>query len=281
MNYIAKLKESAQKYDSIICMGLDPVIEKIPVKTDNIYDKIYNFYSDILNEILKKKIYPSAVKPNYAYYAQYGLDGIKALKDLIDLYKKEGFLVILDVKRGDIGTTAAAYANESFSFFNADAVTLAPYMGLDSIKPFLDNYPDKGYYVLCKTSNKSSVDFQNLEIENEPLYMKVAEKIVQWYKPGIGAVTGATFPEELESILKTFEDSNKEVPLLLPGIGAQGGDLKAVISLLQKHSNILIQRINSSSGINYAYIKQNNDNYAEAAVNAIKELNDNISDVMS
>ncbi len=282
MNFVEKLKTSAKNFNSILCMGLDPVIEKIPIKNEKIYDKIVIFYTEILNQILKKKIYPASVKPNYAFYAQYGFDGIKALKTIIQIYKAEGFDIILDVKRGDIGTTAAAYAKEAFEFFTADAVTLAPYMGYDSIKPFVDNYPEKGYYVLCKTSNKSSSDFQNLIVDNERLYLKVAEKLIAWNKNGLGAVVGATYPVELEEISKKFyvSSNKKEIPLLLPGVGSQGGDLEKIINILKNYSNINIQRINSSSGINYAYLKTQKSNFAKEAVLAIELLNNQIEDFL-
>lgn len=280
MTYIEELKLKEKKFNSIVCMGMDPILDKIPVKNDNVYTKIFSFYEDILNEIKKQSIYPSSVKPNYAYYAQYGIDGIKVLKDLITLYKKEDITVILDVKRGDIGTTAAAYAKEAYDFFEADAVTLAPYMGFDSIEPFTKNYPEKGAYILCKTSNKSSGDIQDIIVDGEPLFLKTAEKIIEWYSPGIGAVTGATYPEELDKITSKFKNAKKDIPLLIPGIGSQGGDLEKVLEVLLKNSDITIQRINSSSGINFAYLKENSNDYAGAAVRALKKLNNEINKII-
>ena len=149
MQYIDLLKQSADKYKSIVCLGLDPEVEKIPLDGEPA-DKIYTFYESILNCIIKKNIYPSAVKPNYAFYAQYGLDGIAALHKIIQIYKNEGIPVILDAKRGDIGKTAEAYSREAFSFFDADAVTLSPYMGHDSVSPYLNLFPDRGCYILYK-----------------------------------------------------------------------------------------------------------------------------------
>ncbi|NLV66643.1 MAG: orotidine-5'-phosphate decarboxylase, partial [Spirochaetes bacterium] len=155
MNYIELLKYAAKKFSSIVCMGLDPVIEDIPEKKGTPGEIIYKFYENILNSLVKKKTFPGAVKPNYAFYAQYGIDGIVALEKVIRIYQETGIPVILDYKRGDIGKTAQAYAKEAFDFFRADAVTLSPYLGYDSIEPYIKNYPDKGYYVLTKTSNKS------------------------------------------------------------------------------------------------------------------------------
>jgi orotidine-5'-phosphate decarboxylase len=276
LDYIDSLKLSYDKFNSIICLGLDPVIEDIPLSGDP-QSVIVAFYEEILNKILQKKIYPSAVKPNYAFYAQYGMAGIEALLKIISLYSHEGFPVILDVKRGDIDKTAAAYAREAFDFYKADAVTLAPYMGFDSIHPFIELFPTKGYYVLTKTSNKSSIDIQDLMLDNEPLYLHVAKKITEWHQPGLGSVVGATYPEQLSQIALTYIRSGKEIPLLIPGIGAQGGSLEEVMGVLKQFNDIRIHRINSSSGINYAYKKHKKLHYAEAAVKALKELNDAVA----
>jgi orotidine-5'-phosphate decarboxylase len=276
LDYLDLLKISSDKYSSILCLGLDPVIEDIPLSGDP-KTIILAFYEEILNKILQKKIYPSAVKPNYAFYAQYGLEGIEALCKTIDLFKKEGFPVILDAKRGDIDKTATAYAKEAFNFFQADAVTLSPYLGYDSIQPFIDNYPEKGYYILTKTSNKTSQDLQDIIIENEPLYIYVSKKIVEWYHPGIGSVIGATYPEQLSILSNIFIRSGKEIPLLIPGIGTQGGSIEEVMKVLHHYSDARIHRINSSSGINYAYKKYKKLHYAEAAIKAIKILNESIN----
>ena len=275
MNYIQILKETAKKFNSIICLGLDPVIDDIPL-SGNPKEQIIKFYESILNKIIQTGIYPSAVKPNYAFYAQYGLEGIESLCKVIKLFKKEGFPVILDVKRGDIGKTAKAYAIEAFDFFEADAVTLSPYLGYDSISPFVDNYPDKGYYILTKTSNKSSSEIQNIDVGSMPLYQYMAERLLDWYHPGIGSVAGATYPDELLNIIKIFYNADKEIPLLIPGVGSQGGDLQGILKILKDHGDITIHRINSSSSINYAYKKYSNLDFDDAAVKALKELNTSV-----
>lgn len=280
MSYLDDLRLSANKYKSLICMGMDPVLDSIPQHKDGIRNTIFFFYENILNEILRKNIRPSAVKPNYAFYAQYGFEGLKALADLITLYKSEGFIVILDVKRGDVGKTAAAYAYESFEFFGADSVTLSPYLGYDSIEPFVKTFPDKGYYILCRTSNKTAGDIQDLDNDGITIYERTAELITDWHSPGIGAVTGATYTDELEKILKIFNSKRKDIPLLIPGIGTQGGDLEKVVSILRDHSEPDLHRINSSSGINYAYRKYPNMSFAEAAVEEIKILNADINSVL-
>ncbi len=276
MQYIDLLKQSADKFKSIVCLGLDPEIDKIPLDGEPA-DKIYTFYESILNCIIKKNKYPSAVKPNYAFYAQYGLDGIAALHKIIQIYKKEGIPVILDAKRGDIGKTAEAYAREAFSFFDADAVTLSPYMGHDSVSPYLNLFPDRGCYILTKTSNPGSGDIQDTIANDKPVFINVAEKITQWHKPGMGAVAGATYPEQLIMIQDIFLKSGKEVPLLIPGIGTQGGDVKSVVKNISENKEFRIHRINSSSAINYAYIKKKNMMFDEAAVEALDELNGEIA----
>jgi orotidine-5'-phosphate decarboxylase len=280
MDYINQLKNAAGKFKSIVSMGLDPVIEEIPINKGSVKERIISFYESILNAVIKTGTFPGAVKPNHAFYAQYGIEGIEALTEIIKLYRAEGLPVILDAKRGDISNTAGAYANECFGFFQADAVTLAPYMGYDSIAPFMDKYPGKGYYILSKTSNKSSADFQDIVIDGRPLYIHVSEKIIEWHRPGIGAVVGATYPDQLEQITGLFERSGKEIPFLIPGIGAQGGDLKAILAILKASGDIKIHRINSSSGINYAYKKHERMSFAEAAVEELKKLNNEISAVL-
>jgi orotidine-5'-phosphate decarboxylase len=279
LDYLDLLKISFDRFKSIVCLGLDPVIEDIPLTGDP-HTVIVAFYEEILNKILQKKIYPAAVKPNYAFYAQYGIPGIEALVKIISFYKNEGFPVILDDKRGDIDKTAAAYAREAFDFYQADAVTLSPYMGFDSIQPFVELFPGKGYYILTKTSNKSSMDIQDLLLDKEPLYLHVAKKITEWYQPGIGSVVGATFPKQLLQITMIYIRSGKEIPLLIPGIGAQGGSISDVMGVFKQYSDIRIHRINSSSAINYAYKKHTKLHYAEAAVTALKDLNDSITSLL-
>ncbi|HOK01215.1 MAG TPA: orotidine-5'-phosphate decarboxylase [Spirochaetota bacterium] len=276
MNYIELLKNSADKFSSIVCFGMDPVIEDIPEKGTGNGEIIFKFYENILNELIKKNILPGAVKPNYAFYAQYGLEGIATLEKLIKIYKSAGIPVILDYKRGDIGKTAAAYSREAFDFFDADAVTLSPYLGYDSIEPYIKGFPEKGYYILTKTSNSSSGQLQDLKIDNKELFLHVAELIIQWYHPGIGSVAGATYPEQLSQISNIFEKSGKEIPFLIPGVGTQGGSLQEVMAVLKKSKDIRIHRINASSSINYAYKKYNGIHYAEAAAIALKEMNEEI-----
>jgi len=279
MDYLDYLKASSKKFNSIVCMGMDPILEEIPISGNN-GDVIKKFYEKILDKMVAKNIFPAAVKPNYAFYAQYGIEGIEALKYLIKIYKEKNIPVILDFKRGDIGKTAKAYANEAFHFFDADAVTLSPYLGYDSIEPFISNFPDKGYYVLTKTSNKSSSEIQDILYKEKPFFIFMAQKLIDWYSPGIGSVVGATFPKQLDEISDVFLNSKQEIPLLIPGIGSQGGDLDATINILKKYPDITIHRINSSSAINYAYKKQPNLSFEEAAISALKKLNNEINSII-
>ena len=277
MNYLDMLKNSADNFSSIVCMGLDPVIEDIPETDGTPGERIFVFYEKILNKHTQKNIFPGAVKPNYAFYAQYGIDGIISLEKIIKLYKSAGIPVILDYKRGDIGKTAKAYAKEAFDFFKSDSVTLSPYLGYDSIEPYIKDYPDKGYYILTKTSNSSSGEIQDIKSGNKEMYLNVAELIVKWFHPGIGSVAGATYPEQLEKISDIFINSGKEIPFLIPGVGAQGGSIEEVVRVIRRSSNIGIHRINASSSLNYAYKTLKNMKYDDASVEALKQMNDEIN----
>ena len=277
MSYVHDLRERAIKVNSIVCMGIDPVIEKIPIQ-GNMRQVIEEFYLAILKEMDKRHLYPAVVKANIAYFEQYGFDGLQALKTIISQYKSSGIPILLDAKRGDIGRTSMAYAKSTFEFWNSDAVTIAPYMGSDSVGPFIEwCEKGKGVYILCRTSNKGAVDLQDLKVDGVSVYMKLAENIIEWYKPGVGAVVGAIYLQELEEISKFFVESKKEIPLLIPGVGSQGGGAGEVVDVLKKTKNdILIHRINSSSGINYAYMKSDTSDYSKAAVDALDTLNKEI-----
>ncbi len=275
MTFTDLLIKKSEETKSIVCAGLDPILEKIPIKGEP-EQKLTKFFLDILDAATSQNAIPAIVKPNIAFYEQYGFEGLRALKKIIPAYQKKGIPVILDAKRADIGKTSAAYAKNLFGFWGADAITVAPYMGTDSVSPFIEyTKKDKGIYILARTSNKGAVDLQNLKVGSTPLYMKTAEKIVDWSEnSGVGAVVGATYPKELEAISKYFAGSKKQIPLLIPGVGAQGGSAKEVVDALKNTKNPLsIHRINSSSGIIYAYQKQDTDDYAGAAAKAIKQLN--------
>ena len=273
MDFASILRKKAQESGSIACLGMDPLVEKIPFSEKNTTKKIVKFYSEILEACSSSGI--GAVKPNYAFFAQYGFPGLRALKKVIADSRKRKLIVILDAKRGDIGKTNEALAREAFEFWKADAVTVAPYMGKDSVEPFF-SYCQKGrgVYVLVRTSNPGANDFQDLHFGNENLYSSVARKLVEWHTPGVCAVVGATSISELSSINTLFTSSGKKIPLLIPGVGSQGGSASEVVSVIKEDP--LIHRINSSSAINYAYEQQKTDDFAGAAAKAFAQLNKDI-----
>ena len=275
MSFVEQLRERAEKTGNIISFGFDPVVEKIPSKKQSVKETIVAFNRELLDAFVSEGIEPALAKPNGAFYEQYGFEGLQALKVVIEDCHARGIPVLLDVKRGDIGKTSEAYAKAVFGFWEADALTVAPYMGNDSVGPFLEYCSKgKGVYILVRTSNKGAVDVQNLDVKGVPVYRKVAEHLVRgWHVPGAGAVVGATYPAELEELSAFFVGSGKQVPLLIPGVGAQGGSAADVVGTLRKTGNPLwMHRINSSSGISYAYEKEKTTDYVGAAVRAMKEL---------
>lgn len=216
MTFIEKLNAAIEKNRSLLCVGLDPDPARMPVASVIDFNKaIIDATADLV----------CAFKPNFAFYEALGLEGLKQLKETIE-YIPYDIPVIGDAKRGDIGSTAAAYARALFATYGLDAATVNPYLGFDSLEPFL-SHEEKGIFILCRTSNKGALDFQNiLSAEGEPLYRAVARKAVEWNThKNAGLVVGATYPRELDEIRILCPD----MPLLIPGIGAQGGDLQLAV----------------------------------------------------
>jgi len=274
MTFAERLKLRAHDVGNILCMGLDPVLSRIPIE-GNPEEVIVKFYSDILDALKSEKVFPATVKPNAAFYEQYGLDGMRALKEITKKYKDAGFHICLDAKRADIGNTSRAYANAIFDELQMDSVTLSPYLGKDSIEPFFRE--GKGCYILIRTSNPGAKDLQDLNVDGKPLYIRTAEKVLEWWNPTVGGVVGATYPEEMVEVLKIFTSQGKDLPLLIPGIGTQGGTVREVLeSITRVGSDLAIHRVNSSSGINYAYEREDSSDYAGAAVRKVKELVKNL-----
>lgn len=273
--YTTQLKRRATETKSIICLGMDPVLERIPLKGSP-REVILKFYQDILYECKKQNCVPAIVKPNIAYFEQYGIEGLSALKELVEMCHKEGIPVLCDAKRGDIGTTSAAYAKALFDVWQFDAITVNPWMGKDSVMPFLEyGKKGKGIYLLVRTSNPSAKEFQELIAENKKMYMHVAEKMIEWDMQGSCAVIGATAPKELEEISTFFVKKGKEIPFLIPGVGSQGGDLNATIQALKNSgTDLRLHRINATSSINYAWEKEKTNDYAAAAVRELRRLNE-------
>ncbi len=220
MNFIEKLLNATQKNKSLLCIGLDPDPELMPSQI-----KVFEFNRAII-EATSDLV--CAYKLNLAFYELLEFEGLDAIKRTIK-YIPDDIPVIGDAKRGDIGNTAKAYAKTIFTNFNFDATTVNPYLGFDSIEPFIQ-YQDKGVFILCRTSNAGAIDFQALRCAAEsgyrPLFEIVALKAKQWNIYGnIGLVVGATYPEELRLI----RHSHPDMPLLIPGIGAQGGELASAV----------------------------------------------------
>lgn len=272
-NKIDELIEKIKEMQNPTVMGLDPRYEMIPEVIRDKYPQTLEGVAKAIVEFNKKLIDATydiipAVKPQIAFYEMYGLEGVKAFEETCKYAKQKGMIVIADIKRGDIGTTAKAYSNaflgktqigdKEESIFDVDFVTLNPYMGLDSVKPFIEdciNY-NKGVFILAKTSNPSSGDLQDVKLEDgEEVYIKVAKLIKEWGKDLVGeigyssvaAVVGATYPNQLEQIRKVAPNTF----FLIPGYGAQGGKAEDIALAFDK--NGLGGIVNSSRGLMCAY----------------------------
>ncbi|MGJ4804826.1 orotidine-5'-phosphate decarboxylase [Luteimonas sp. SDU82] len=268
MHFADKLRARWRDADSLLCVGLDPDPGRFPEALVDDPDALFTFCRDIVDATAE---FACAFKPQIAYFAAHN-GGEAALQRLIAHANAvhPDVPVILDAKRGDIGSTAEQYAAEAFDRFGADAVTLNPYMGRDSAEPFLRR-EDRGCIFLCHTSNPGARDFQELDVGGQPLYQHIARTIAQdWNAAGNCAlVVGATFPEELGVIRGIVGD----MPLLIPGVGAQGGDVEAVVRHGAGADGTGLM-INSSRGILYASAGAG---YAEAAADAARSLRDAIN----
>ena len=263
-----------QRTNSLLCVGLDPEPAKFPAVLAGHAqraDAMFDFCRAIVDATAP---YACAFKPQIAYFAAHRAeDQLEALIAYIHA-NHSGLPVILDAKRGDIGSTAQQYAREAFERYRADAVTVNPYMGFDSIEPYLE-HTGKGVIVLCRTSNPGGSDLQFLDtvgVEgNKPLYQVVAQLAAQkWNASGqLGLVVGATFPKEIEIVRGIVGD----MPLLIPGIGAQGGDVEATVRAGRSAAGAGML-INSSRAILYA---GKGDDYAQAAACAAQKTRDAIN----
>jgi orotidine-5'-phosphate decarboxylase len=272
---INKLITKIQKTNAPIVVGLDPMLDYIP---EHIQKRAFKEYGETLegaaeaiwqyNKEIVDAVYDliPAVKPQIAMYEQFGIEGLKAFKRTIDYCKEKDLIVIGDIKRGDIGSTSAAYAvghlgkvqigEKTYRGFDEDFVTVNPYLGTDGIKPFVDVCKEekKGLFILVKTSNKSSGEFQDRMIEGRPLYEYVGEKVAEWGADCmgdsysyIGAVVGATYPEMGKILRKIMPKSF----ILVPGYGAQGGKASDLVPYFNEDGLGAI--VNSSRGIIAAY----------------------------
>ncbi len=267
MNFIKAIESAWQKNNSLVCVGLDPDISKIPAHLRGLENPLFEFNRAIVDATSDLVC---AFKPQMAFYSAVGAEQDLLLTIEYIHENHPGIPVILDAKRGDIGSTAEMYAKEVFDRYQADAVTVNPYMGGDTLRPFLKR-SDKGVIILCRTSNPGSRDLQDLDTNGEKLFQIVARKAsTEWnVNNNILLVVGATFPEELKEIRSMVG----EMPLLVPGIGAQGGDVeRAVMNGKTRNGTGMI--INSSRGIIYS---SQGDDFAEAARKAAKTLRDEIN----
>jgi orotidine-5'-phosphate decarboxylase len=255
MTFLENLEKRQLKIKSFLCVGLDPSREKIPRSILAKKNPIFEFNKAIIDST---NSFVCAFKPQIAYYSAIGAEAEleMSITYIHDTYPD--IPVILDAKRSDIGSTAEMYAMEAFDRYKADAVTVNPYLGFDSIKPFVDR-KDKGVIILCKTSNPSSSEFQDELIQGEPLYIVVAKKAQsQWNdNKNILFVVGATYPSQMDAIRKIAPD----ITFLVPGLGAQGGSADEIMAHGLRNDG-LGMIINSSRAIIHASSK---DDFAEKA----------------
>lgn len=252
-----------------VCFGMDPDLERLP------HGDVADFYLRILGRMHARDALPAMVKPNLAYYERLGESGSEALARILDGCRALGVLVLLDGKRGDIDRSAAAYAESLFGAWGADAVTVSPYMGGDSVAPFSAWCArGRGVFVLCRTSNRGAADLQDLRVEGRPLFLHVADLIAgAWWRSGVGAVVGATAPAELELVAKQLRAGGRDVPLLIPGIGAQGGSTHETFSRLRAAGyDASLCAVSASSSIAYAFRDRATHDFADAATDAFLRL---------
>ena len=257
-----KLESAATRNGSLLCVGLDPDPARLPIESVGEFNRaIIEATADLV----------CAYKPNLAFYEALGEAGYAALRETLAAIPPH-IPTIADAKRGDIGNTARAYASAVFDVLGFDAVTVSPYLGGDSLAPFIER-EDRGVFVLCRTSNPGAADFQDLEVSSEkgirPLYEVVAERARSWNSRGnVGLVTGATYPEELGRVRELCPD----MLLLIPGVGAQAGDLAAAVreGLDARGGGILVV---AARGVLYA---SKGADFARAARGAAESLRDQI-----
>jgi orotidine-5'-phosphate decarboxylase len=307
-NMINKLVANIKKTNAPIVVGLDPMLNYIP---EHVQKKAFAEFGETLegaaeaiwqfNKEIVDKTYDliPAVKPQIAMYEQFGIPGLEAFKKTVDYCKEKGLVVIGDIKRGDIGSTSAAYAvghlghvqvgSKSYAPFDEDFVTVNPYLGSDGVNPFIDicKEENKGLFILVKTSNPSSGEFQDQLIDGRPLYELVGEKVAAWGEAHmgdeysyIGAVVGATYPEMGRVLRKVMPKSY----ILVPGYGAQGGQGKDLVHFFNEDGLGAI--VNSSRGIiaaykQEAYAKFGAENFGDASRAAVEAMVADISNALN
>lgn len=265
MTFPEKLEQTVGRNDSLLCVGLDPEPAKLPLHLNDEENPVLAFTRAIIDATADLV---GAYKPNFAFFGALGEFGWSTLKATL-AHIPSSIPVIVDAKVGDIGNTAEQYARMFFDALGADALTVNPYMGEDAVTPFLKRR-DRGVFLLCLTSNKGADDFEKQALADGPLYERVARRARDWNTAGnLGLVVGATRPEAIGRI-RTLAP---ELPFLIPGIGAQGGDLQAAVEQAQdvRGRSLLI---NASRAVLYA---SNGPDFAAAARQAAGELRDEIN----
>ena len=296
---ISKLITEIKKKNAPIVVGLDPQLGFLPKKLMKASVKEYGESLEAVaaavfdfNKAIIDATYDliPAVKPQIAMYEQFGVSGLVAFHETVEYAKSKGLIVIGDIKRGDIGSTSGAYATghigtvqiggKDFCPFDEDMVTVNPYLGSDGVKPFIDvcNKNDRGIFVLVKTSNPSSGEFQDQKVDGRPLYELVGEKVAEWGEASmdgdysnVGAVVGATYPEQGRILRKLMPKTY----ILVPGYGAQGGQGKDLVDFFNEDGLGAI--VNSSRGIIAAYTKSEyakfgEDHFADASRQAVEDM---------
>jgi orotidine-5'-phosphate decarboxylase len=228
MNFLNKLLAVSRQQNSLLCVGLDPEQERLPSRLRNMpVTRAVTYFCQTIIEATAPFV--CAFKPNLAFFEVLGPEGMYVFQNVIKTVPKH-IPIIVDAKRGDLGNTARNYAAAIFDVYGCDAVTVNPYLGYDSVAPFLA-YEEKAIFSLCRTSNPSACDFQDLLVDEEngkkrPLYEVIARRVQLWNRFGnCGLVVGATYPQELKAIRSICPD----LPILIPGVGAQGGNLEASV----------------------------------------------------
>ena len=273
-DFVSRLDQSCSSNSSLLCVGLDVDPERMPVKDPLEFNRaIVDATADLV----------CAYKPNMAFYEALGMDGLRALEGTIDHIRKAApnAVILGDAKRGDIGSTAPAYAKAMFQIWGFDAVTVNAWGGHDGLEPFLED-PSRGVFIWCRGSNPGSADLQDLAVSTPdgpmPLYHHLARSAARWNRKGnIGLVMGATNPDQLADVRSLCPD----MPLLVPGVGAQGGDLAdAVLSGTDRNGRRAL--INSSRGIIYARPEPGgSQDFAAAARQAADRLRGQINRILT
>ncbi len=263
-NFIELFQRTLRERQSLLCVGLDPDLQKLPAGLPQSAEGIITFCKEIIAATYD---FAAAFKINFAFFEALGKTGWAALEAVAAALPND-VIKIADAKRGDIGNTAQRYAEAMFHQLPFDAMTANPYLGEDAARPFLED-ATKGAFFLCRTSNPGSSDIQNFPDRTRPLYLHIAAQVREWNKNGnAGLVVGATHPRELQQVRKASPD----LPFLIPGVGAQGGDLETAVRIGATASGDLAI-INASRTILYA---DSGNKFAEAAARAAEEMRSEI-----